>query len=152
MKTFRFIGVAILAIALCVNFTACDDDEENVNMSELIGLWEPYHAEGYETGPNGFRNEWNEEIEDVATNEIEYSRLEFLTDGEFKEHYYYNGWHYDGGRYQVEGSKITIFDDEDEIYDQFNILLLNEGQLVIESKEKEDGYEYYEKISFRRVK
>lgn len=45
MRTFRLIGVAILAIALCINFTACDDDEENVNMSELIGLWDPYHAD-----------------------------------------------------------------------------------------------------------
>ena len=29
MKTFRFIGMAFLAIVLCVNLTACSDDEEN---------------------------------------------------------------------------------------------------------------------------
>ena len=152
MRTFRLIGVAILAIALCINFTACDDDKENVNMSELIGLWEPYHAEGYETGPNGFRNEWNEDIEDVATNEAEYSRLEFLTDGEFKEHYYSNGWYYDSGRYTIEGSKITLLDNEGDFYDQFTILLLNENELIMEFKEKEDGYEYYEKLSCRKVR
>lgn len=152
MKTFRLIGVAMLAIALCVNFTACDDDEENVNMSELIGLWEPYHSEGYEIGSNGQRYEWNEDIEDVATNESEYSRLEFLTDGVFKEHYYSFGWHYLNGTYKVEGSKITIVDDEGDFYDSCTILLLNENELIMEFKEKEDGYEYYAKLSCRRVR
>lgn len=32
MKTWRFIGMALLAVILCVNFTACsDDDEQNGN-------------------------------------------------------------------------------------------------------------------------
>lgn len=29
MKTFRFLGMAFLAMVLCVNLTACSDDEEN---------------------------------------------------------------------------------------------------------------------------
>lgn len=28
MKTWRFIGMVLLAVILCVNFTACSDDEE----------------------------------------------------------------------------------------------------------------------------
>lgn len=28
MKTFRLIGMALLAIVMCVNFTSCSDDEE----------------------------------------------------------------------------------------------------------------------------
>ena len=40
MKTFRLIGMALFAIMMCVNFTACsiDDDEENFE-SSLIGTW-----------------------------------------------------------------------------------------------------------------
>ena len=32
MKTFRLIGIAILVIFMCVNFTACssDDDEDSI--------------------------------------------------------------------------------------------------------------------------
>lgn len=29
MKTLRFIGMALLAIVLCVNFSACSDDDED---------------------------------------------------------------------------------------------------------------------------
>ena len=28
MKTLRYVGMAVLAIMLCVNFTACSDDED----------------------------------------------------------------------------------------------------------------------------
>ena len=44
MKTFRFIGMALLAVVMCVNFAACsDDDEEKVasdNLNKIIiGAW-----------------------------------------------------------------------------------------------------------------
>ena len=41
MKTLRFIGMALLAIVLCVNFAACsDDDDEPQTPSNLIGtVW-----------------------------------------------------------------------------------------------------------------
>lgn len=40
MKAFRLIGMALFAIMMCANFTACssDDDEENFE-SSLIGTW-----------------------------------------------------------------------------------------------------------------
>ncbi|MFK1867229.1 hypothetical protein ACIXFO_16805 [Bacteroides fragilis] len=28
MKTFRLIGMALLAVVMCENFTSCSDDEE----------------------------------------------------------------------------------------------------------------------------
>ena len=28
MKTFRLIGMALLAVVMCVNFTSCSDDDE----------------------------------------------------------------------------------------------------------------------------
>ena len=31
MKTFRFIGMALLAIVMCVNFASCSDDDEIVS-------------------------------------------------------------------------------------------------------------------------
>ena len=41
MKTLRFIGMALLAVVLCVNFAACsDDDDEPQTPSNLIGtVW-----------------------------------------------------------------------------------------------------------------
>ena len=28
MRTFRLIGMALLAVVMCVNFTSCSDDDE----------------------------------------------------------------------------------------------------------------------------
>lgn len=44
MKTLRFIGMALLAVVMCVNFAACsDNDEEKAesdNLTEIIvGAW-----------------------------------------------------------------------------------------------------------------
>lgn len=41
MKTLRFIGMALLAVVLCMNFAACsDDDDEPQTPSNLIGtVW-----------------------------------------------------------------------------------------------------------------
>ena len=46
MKTFKLIGMALLAILMCANFTACSDDDnpkEEITNSELkllIGNWD----------------------------------------------------------------------------------------------------------------
>ena len=34
MKTFRLIGMALLAIVMCVNFTSCSDDEEEPSKND----------------------------------------------------------------------------------------------------------------------
>ena len=45
MKTFRMIGMALVAVLMCVNFTACggsDDEDENTKESTielLMGTW-----------------------------------------------------------------------------------------------------------------
>lgn len=50
MKTFRFIGLTLLSIMLCVNLTACSDDEEEKDLG-FIGTWEgrfTYPGDGYQ--------------------------------------------------------------------------------------------------------
>lgn len=40
MKTLRFIGMAIIAVVISVNFVACSsDDDENESNSPLVGTW-----------------------------------------------------------------------------------------------------------------
>ena len=41
MKTLRFIGMAVIAVIMSVNFTACsDDDEDDKQSNTIIGTWE----------------------------------------------------------------------------------------------------------------
>lgn len=39
MKTLRFIGMAIVAIIMSVNFVACSDDDDDIDVSQLEGTW-----------------------------------------------------------------------------------------------------------------
>ena len=52
MKTFRYIGMALMAILLSVSLVACGDDEEeeldgSTFPTEKIGLWEMTWEAGY---------------------------------------------------------------------------------------------------------
>ena len=41
MRTFRLIGMALLAVVMCVNFTSCsdDDEEEQGETFNIEGTW-----------------------------------------------------------------------------------------------------------------
>ena len=41
MKTFRYIGLTLSAIMLCLNFSACSDDKDDSNSLEkiIVGVW-----------------------------------------------------------------------------------------------------------------
>ena len=48
MKTLRLIGMAIVAIIMSVNFAACSDDDEDIDVNQLEGNWGLVLDEGYE--------------------------------------------------------------------------------------------------------
>ena len=52
MRTLRLIGLAIVAIVMSVNFTACSEDDDDFNISDLEGLWEGVTSE-FEEKENG---------------------------------------------------------------------------------------------------
>ena len=50
MKTFRFIGVALLTVLLSVSFSSCsksDDDNGGSSSNPLVGTWELSDEDGY---------------------------------------------------------------------------------------------------------
>lgn len=47
MKTLRFIGMALLAVVLSVNFTACSDDDEESITGDFEGTWGLTHSKGF---------------------------------------------------------------------------------------------------------
>ena len=46
MKTLRLIGMAIVAIVMSVNFTACSDDDDDIDIAQLEGTWGLVRDEG----------------------------------------------------------------------------------------------------------
>lgn len=49
MKQLRFFYFALIAILLCAGFTACSDDDEDVQSSDIVGKWymEEYGEDSY---------------------------------------------------------------------------------------------------------
>ena len=51
MRTLRFIGMAIVAVIMSVNFAACSDDDDEDNNGNngnnpLVGTWIDSYGEG----------------------------------------------------------------------------------------------------------
>ena len=48
MKTLRFIGMAAVAIIMSLNFAACSNDDEDIDVSQLEGTWGLVRSAGWE--------------------------------------------------------------------------------------------------------
>ena len=67
MKTLRLIGMAIVAIIMSVNFAACSDDDEDIDVNQLEGNWGLVLDEGYEYY-EGEKESWNESYDPAKPN------------------------------------------------------------------------------------
>ena len=144
MRTLRLIVLAIVAIVMSVNFTACSDDDDDFNISDLEGLWEGVTSE--------FEEKENGQVVDKDTESLDDQRIRFKSDGTITS-YYKSGSNWiveDEGTWSVKNGKIYMRADGEE--DVAKILELNPQTLVIEISESgvEDGisYSYYEKDTY----
>ena len=150
MKKVNLLFLLGLFSIMTFSFSACSDDDEISNASELLGLWEPVHAEGYETF-DGEKRTWNEDV-DAASNYADYNRVEFLDDGIYNSYYYSDGWKLyisGSGTYQLKGKKVHV-SSEDEAY-EITVVSLTSTQMILEAKESWEGEEFYEKVTYARV-
>jgi len=57
MKTFRLIGMALLAVVMCANFTSCSsDDDPDFNYAEIVGTWYLASEKWYSYNADGTPN------------------------------------------------------------------------------------------------
>lgn len=136
-----------------LGFASCSDNEDgDADVSKLIGVWHPVHAEGYDVA-GGQKETWNKDI-DVTVDG--YARVEFLADGTAKSYMYRadnDSWELVfTASYRLKGDLLTLFDSEG-VGDEATIVSLTSTQLVMETKynEGEDG-EYCDKITYEKVK
>jgi hypothetical protein len=40
MRTLRLIGTTLLMVVLCLNFTACGDDDDDDPSNPIVGVWQ----------------------------------------------------------------------------------------------------------------
>ncbi|MCH5181703.1 MAG: lipocalin family protein [Prevotellaceae bacterium] len=138
MKTkFSFPLTIFLLLLSMIPFSSCSDDDEEVSSSNLIGTWQYTGGKGWE-GYDGHKNEWIDDDTDDYT-------WTFKQDGTFIE--WEGGSSYEYYDWKLKGNKLFI--DGDEV----TITTLTSNTLVVEMYEKDDdGWEYWEQMSFKKVK
>lgn len=154
MKTLRLIGMAIMAVIMSVNFTACsDDDEDNTPTSEkLIGQWTLTYEEGYEKEPSEpeYDRDWSHA---PKGDECEYfGNFTFRADGTYTQ-YELDNSEIDKGKWVLGNNLLTItsIDKWGEDTADLKILELSSNKLVLEYYQKEDdGGEEYAKMTYQK--
>ena len=114
MKTLRFIGMAIVAIIMSVNFVACGDDDDD---NPIVGTWRS------EVDSYGYSDSFT-----------------FNTDGsgiwqEFKGDKQTDS---DSFKYSVDGDKITFTWTDGEIYT--STFSISGNRLTIKDNEDSETY------------
>ena len=146
MKKYRLFYFMCILLGMAVGFTSCSDDDDEASVESLIGTWESIYSEGYDIW-NGEKETWDGEPEDPL-------RLTFREDGTYRGEEFYNGkWHLGVSRtYVLKGNKLFYYDEEEEESGSATIISLTKDKLVIEESFEDEYEEYYEKITFKRIK
>lgn len=167
MKTFRFIGMVLITMLMCVNFTSCKDGEDGPSSNSLVGVWEGIEADSWSIVPGSHDEdeEWWASSPDKETDngvDISNYRIEFNSDM-FYRIYLYNEnskmWYLGGvGKWSVSGKKITLvsYDSGDKKYneenpDEYNILEHKDSKMTLEYYKNTPASENYRKMTFRQI-
>lgn len=107
MKTFRLIGIAIMAILISVNFASCssNDDEEETSSEYklLLGTWE---RSGYDTSNGGFN--WSDTYSFKSNNTYSYRHTEANEIDDYSGKF----------TYDADTHKITCYEGNSNIVDE----------------------------------
>lgn len=130
--------VAVVCFSLSLN-SCGDDDDVTVSKDALIGTWSIIKDEGF-IKSDGEEESWNETY-------AEGEELVMFTENTVKL------IGQDTGSYSYKGNKITMDftknSDEQDV-EVWTVLELNATKLVMEIREKEDGYDSYEKVTCKK--
>lgn len=146
MKTLRLIGMAIIAVIMSVNFTACDDEEEDSNTidtSSLEGTWGLVRSAGWEFCTNnidGEKDTWDYTYDPYNPDaDKEKLVIKKLTDNTYSI-ILYDYWK-DSSSWLVENSQTgtlngntIVYKEQDGQYDYAIIETLTADKLVLHNK------------------
>lgn len=155
MRTLRIIGMAIVAIVMSVNFAACNDDDDDIDVNQLEGTWGLTHAEGYYY-EEGEKESWDNPYDpENPTSDCEKVVISKGADGVYTMvHYeYYNSqWHpYETEKFTLDGNSLIPVEEDDAEVSSVKVLVANSTQLVIEIKGVDEDGDFYDKMTYKRM-
>lgn len=146
MKTFRLIGLALLAIMLCVNFASCSNDDKVGDIdSGIEGTWYLLASQGYGIYDNGRKDEWDEKYPDLKENKmvvVKLSEDNYLIKIYIDYDSDIHSWEDDPISFiaKRDGNNITPIEPLYDYWDSFRIVSINQDSLVLEWFEEADPY------------
>ncbi|PWM81799.1 lipocalin family protein [Bacteroides faecis] len=154
MKTLRIIGMAVIAVIMSVNFAACSDDDEDIDVAQLEGTWGLTNDEGYEIY-EGERDSWNDQYDPSnPTDDCEKVVISKGADGIYSMvhyEYYNNQWQqYGTEKFTLDGNNLIPADGDAEV-ESVKLLVANGSQLVLEIKGTDEDGEFYNKMTYKRM-
>ena len=150
MKTFRLIGMALLAVVMCVNFVSCssDDDEEEISAS-LEGTWYYDYGEGWELY-NGNKEPWSTDPDPYNPNDRDAStKMEIKKVGE--NQYSISTYYYDNGAWQYSESETITLNGKSFKYDGENCTILTLTSKTLIYEVVEPNGKYYDKYTYIKM-
>lgn len=144
----------LFALFAMVSFTACSSDDDETPSTEdiktnIVGMWQSTHISGWVYDDT---DEENLIKVDQDIPEADSYRMLFKGDGTCKEYYWDDyKWHLDGTyKYEVSGNKIIFYDSHGDIEGTANVLSIK-GDVAIFELTLEEGAQYKQRTTFKRV-
>ncbi len=155
-KNFYCMFLALLATVLCIGFTGCSSDDDDLAESEvktsIVGTWETTHYSGYTYDDTKEENIIKVD-QDIPDDDLK-QRISFTEDGIYTWYYYYRSrWNIeDSDKYEVKGNTLRLYysDDDEEPYEDAKIVSINSKTMVVESH-LEEGSKYTYRVTLKRV-
>ena len=144
MKTFKLVGMALLAIMMSFSLAACSDDDDefgNATKETLVGEWQQTWSKGYDIY-DGEKDEWDE----AST----YYHIVFNEDGTGYDYEADEPGYKDDFTWQLNGENITIT----YMGGKPNVgkIKMSGKTMTLELFEEEDGETYYEFGTYKKIK
>lgn len=137
MKNWNLFSLMLFAI-MNLGLVSCGDDDEVGDRNALVGTWQCTWIEGYEKYANNpeYDEEWNEAADFLAV---------FNEDGTAV----IDG---DECKWKLEGDQLFICDTgTNDEWDANTVLKLSDSEFIIETHEKDNDAEYYQKTTFKKI-
>lgn len=150
--------VFLLAILPMIVFTACSDNEDDIDAALIEGSWGLVHSEGYDKYDPSDPFEWDYNCDPLTPSSYNDAKIDiFKMDG---DKYYQVGYYWsvfskkwikedDGYSFTISGNTLTPISNAEE-YENTSIKILNltSNSMTIEARE---GSMYYTKMMYKKL-
>ena len=152
MKTFKLVGMAILAIFMSLSLAACSDDDDNPGggtSASIVGEWQQTWSKGYEKYydyPED-NSEWNTA---ASTYQIKFNQdgtgVQYGTEDNTTYQYDFT--------WKQNGNKLSVIMTEEGYVEKSEVKIaeLTANTLKLEQASKDEEGSYYSLDTFKKIK